>query len=426
LPSDIEETLLSRKVYDEFVRPSYQDYCLSSVPSTILRLFGIDNGRPRIPPAALRIEGEAGKLVLFVADGLGYYPAKANFNDRGFFGAAASSEALVPITSIFPSTTAAALTTVCTGLTPQEHCLPEWFVYIRELEQVIATLPFSAVGDSGRDRLVGRMNPRSLFLGPTINWALKRAGVDVVSFVRSSLARTVYSRLSHRGSEVVSFITASDLMASLRKRIEEAKRRTFFYVYWESVDTIGHVYAPSSEASGSEVSLLSYVLKKELIERLSSEAAKETALILTADHGQISVDPDQAFYLNPMRQLMRWLERTASGRRIPPWGSARDVYLAVKEEKLDKALLFLRRELGARAVVLRTQDALGMGLFGLNKPKPKFLERIGNLMILPRDDNLIWYKFARGDALDIRGHHGGLAPGEMLIPLVAANISALK
>ena len=281
----IEETLLSRRVFGEFVQPSYRDYCLSSVPSTVLSMFGTPNGRPTIPPKYIGADGQADKLVLFVADGLGYYDAKPHFQDGRFFQAAASSGALIPITTIFPSTTAAALTTLCTGLTPQEHCLPEWFVYMKEIDRVIATLPFSAVGDRGRDSLVGKLSPRALFSGKTINWALRKQGVDVVSFVNSGIARTAYSKLSHAGSEIVPFLTSSDLMAMLRKRIEGAKRRTFFYVYWERVDTIGHSYGPGFEESRSEVSLLSYLLKTELVDRLGRRGASETILMLTADHG---------------------------------------------------------------------------------------------------------------------------------------------
>jgi predicted AlkP superfamily pyrophosphatase or phosphodiesterase len=250
--------------------------------------------------------------------------------------------------------------------------------------------------------------------------------VDVVSFVRSSLARTVYSRLSHRGSEVVPFITASDLMASLRKRLNEARRRTLFYVYWESVDTLGHVYGPGAEPSISEVSLLDHVLKTELLDRVSRRIASETLLMLTADHGQTAVEPEEATYLNGMKPVMNSLEVSPAGKRIPPWGSSRDVYLSVRAESLERVIRFLTRKLGESALVLRTADAVERGLFGLNSPKRKFLERVGNLMILPRKNSLVWYRYSRGDALDVRGHHGGLTPAEMLIPFVSARISDLR
>ncbi len=343
-----------------------------------------------------------------------------------FFQRAADRGSLAPITSVFPSTTAAALTSLSTGLTPQEHGLPEWFVYMKEIDRVIATLPFSEVGDKGRDRLVGKLDPRRLFTGTGIRRALRKNGVDCVSFVSSGIARTAYSKLSLAGSEVVPFITSSDLMASLRRRIEAAKRRTYFHVYWERVDTIGHVYGPGSEESVSEISLLSHVLQTELVERLSPRAASETLLLLTADHGQLAVDPESTTYLNGMRPLMRALERSPAGRRIPPWGSARDVYLSVKERSLESVESNLERHLGPKAVTLQTSDAMKAGVFGLNKPTPRFMERTGNLMVLPKDSNLVWYRYARGDRFDLRGHHGGLSPRELMIPLVVSRLSRLR
>jgi len=421
---DLEEKLLSRRIYGEFVRPAYGDYCLSSVPATVLSCLGVETKRPRLPKEHLEMEG-ADKVVLFVADGLGYYDALHNARERGFLRDATSRGSLIPLTTVFPSTTAAALTTLSTGLTPQEHCLPEWFVYMKEVQAVIATLPFSAVGDVGRDALVGKVSPRILFSGKTIHSALRSSGVRSFAFVNSYLARTAYSKLAYAGSEVVPYITSSDLMASLRKRLEEAKRPTYFYVYWEKVDTIEHAYAPGTEQSNSEISLLSYLLKKELLDRLGRRAASETLFLMTADHGQLKVSREVT-YLNSFGPLARSLKRAPSGKAIPPWGSARDVYMDVEEERLEAVESHLSKRLGRDAVVLKTAEAVNAGLFGLGKPKPRFLDRVGNLMILPRKNKVVWYKYRRGARFEIRGHHGGLSPREMLIPFVASRLSALQ
>lgn len=389
-------------------------------------MFGVDRGRPKIPSDALDVEPGTQNVVFFLADGLGYYDAKPLVDQGNLFGAAARAGALIPITTVFPSTTAAALTTVATGLTPQEHCLPEWFVYMKEVDKVIATLPFTAVGQRGRDGMAREMDPRSLFSGPTVNWALKRRGVDTVSFVGANIAWTAYSRLSHAGSETVPYITSSDLFASLRRRIEAARRPSFFYVYWEKVDTIGHSYGPGTEESASEASLLNYLLKKELLDRLSAKVAEETSLVLTADHGQIQVDPRRATYVNGMRGVTRNLRTSPAGRRIPPWGSARDMYLATREGKEGAVEDCLRKGLGGSAVVLPTSNAVESGYFGLGVPKKLFLDRVGDVMVLPRGGNLVWYKYSRGDRLGLKGHHGGMTPREMLIPLVVSKVSRLR
>ena len=95
-PEELEEKLLSHRAYGEFVLPSYRDYCLSSVPSTVLSMFGARTRGPTIPRTELETGAQAEKVILFVTDGLGYRDVKSQFDDGSFFQAAASNDALIP------------------------------------------------------------------------------------------------------------------------------------------------------------------------------------------------------------------------------------------------------------------------------------------------------------------------------------------
>ncbi len=406
------------------VKPDYAGYCLSNVPSTVLSIFGITGGRPVLPDDAFGSVDTAGveNVVLVLCDGLGFDEWKRQA-EKGFFGAVSRKGGVRPISTVFPSTTAAALTTVSTGLTPQEHGLPEWFVYMSELDEVVVTLPFAKVGDSGRDTLVGAIEPRFLFDGPTIFERLKREGVRSVSFTSRTLAHTAYSEVSRKGSEVLPYATASDLAVSLRRELENSRGRNLFYAYWSYVDTIEHIYGPNTDEAEVEASLISHALQEGLISKLGREAARKTLILVTADHGQINVSPEKTMYLNRYRKLPSLLERGPSGKMIPPWGSARDAYLRVREDRLEEAKGYLEEKLEGVATVLKTEDAIKEGLFGLNRPSRKFRRRVGNLMILPHGAKTVWFRYRKGDSLELRGHHGGLTAGEMTIPLAAARLS---
>jgi predicted AlkP superfamily pyrophosphatase or phosphodiesterase len=408
-------------------KPDYDGYCLSNIPSTLLSLFGVNPRRTTLPKDAFggtetdRVEN----VVLMLFDGLGYGELLRQ-TGGGFFGSLARKGSVRPITTVFPSTTAAALTTVSTGLTPQEHGLPEWFVYMDELDEVVVTLPFTKVGDSGRDTLVGQIEPRFLFDGPTIFERLKEEGVPTLSLTNRSLARTAYSKIAHEGSEALPYASASDLVVSLRRRLERARGPNLFYVYWAYVDTIEHIYGPNTDESEVEASLISHGFKEGLLSKLDRETAKKTMLILTADHGQINVQPEKTLYMNGFRKLVSFLERGPSGRVIPPWGSARDVYLRVREDRIDEAMRYLEGKLEGVASVMRTEEAIDEGLFGVNTPSRKFRRRVGNVMILPHAKKTVWYRYRKGDALALRGHHGGLLKDEMTIPLASARVSDLQ
>jgi len=409
------------------LKPDYSGYCLSNVPSTVLSLLGVDPDRTTLPKDAFGVTETAGveNVVLMLFDGLGHRELLRQ-TGRGFFGSLAAEGNVRPITTVFPSTTAAALTTVSTGLTPQEHGLPEWYVYMDELDEVVVTLPFARVGEQGRDTLVGKIKPKFLFDGTTIFERLKREGVRSLSLTNRALAYTAYSKESRRGSEVLPYVSASDLAVSLRRRLERVRGHNLFYVYWSYIDTIEHIYGPNTPESEVEASLISHALQEGFVSKLGRETAKKTLVIATADHGQINVVPKDTVYMNRYRKLSSFLAPGPAGRVIPPWGSARDAYLRVKDEKLDEAKEYLDGKLEGVASVMRTEDAIEEGLFGVNKPSWKFRRRVGNLMVLPHGRKTVWYRYREGDSLGLKGHHGGLSRDEVTIPLATARVSDIQ
>jgi predicted AlkP superfamily pyrophosphatase or phosphodiesterase len=419
--------LTSRRFEQEFVTPSYSDYCLSNVPGTILSMFGVEPERTLPARYTESIETEdVQTVVLLVLDGLGYDMWSQRRSDAGFFGRMTKNGAVFPITSVFPTTTAAALTTVYTGLTPQEHGLPEWNVYMKELDLIVSTLPFSPMGEAGRDGLLRMADPKILFSGTPIFRTLRDAGVRSVALLKETIAASAYTRTALSGAEVVPYSTLTDMAVRLRKTIEEAVGKTLVYAYWDGIDAAGHAYGPSSERCATELAAFSRVLKEELIDKLSpGPASRRTVLIVTADHGQIDVSPDETVYLNTFGKVVSSFKTGAEGKPILPTWSPRDVALYIHEEKLDYVLDYLSRTLSGRALVMKTQDAIERGLFGLGSPSERFLDRAGNLLILPRGNGTVWYEHKEGRRFDLLGMHGGLSERELLIPFAISNLSRL-
>jgi hypothetical protein len=409
------------------LKPDYGAYCLSNVPSTAVALLGADGGSRTLPKDAFGNVETAGveNVVLMLFDGLGFKEWSRQ-SGSGFVGALSKKGNVRPITTVFPSTTAAALTTVSTGLTPQEHALPEWYVYMQEVGEVITPLPFTRAGESGRDTLVGFMDPRALFEGETIFEKLRSSGVPSVSFTNRAIANSAYSKVTRRGAEVVPYMSGADLAVSLRRHLEESRGPKLFYVYWSYVDTIEHAYGPNTDEATVEASTISHALQEGFLSKLSREAAKRTVVMATADHGQVNVVPEETLYINRLRRLIDSLNKAPSGQKIPPWGSARDLFLSVEDDRLGEIESYLTKKLNGIASVIRTEAAVKEGLFGLGRPSRRFLRRAGNLLVLPHGLRTIWYRYERGDSLSLRGHHGGLSADEMTIPLAAARVSDIQ
>jgi len=247
----------------------------------------VNHQRPVLPGDALgNVETSgADNVILLLCDGLGYNEWTRQ-SGRGFIGSISAKGSVRPITTVFPSTTAAALTTVSTGLTPQEHGLPEWYVYMDEVGDTIATLPFARVGDRGRDTLEGELNPKALFSGKTIFQKLRDEGIVSTSLTNRTLAYTAYSTVSRVGSEVLPYSTASDFTVSLRRLVERSRGKNFFYAYWSLVDTIEHIYGPKTDESEVEASLISHAFREGFLSKLDREAEEDSD---TRDRGPWAV-----------------------------------------------------------------------------------------------------------------------------------------
>ncbi len=406
----------------EFVYPMYDGYSLPNVPNTALDILGAGPVSKTLDSAItdnIELSGIK-KVVVLLADGLGYRMFKEVYKELDFLGGIAKNGIFSPITSGFPSTTAASITTMNTGLTPQEHALHEWVVYFKEAKAPINTLPFTSVYDDSA--LKGKINPRILYKGPTLYHAFKKAKIPAYIILDKQLINSPYNSLFKEGQTSVEYVKNSDLAIRLRKTLESEKKRSYFYTYLSSIDTITHAYGPGTEESIAEISAVSASLSTGL-GATERQTAKETLVILTADHGHTKLDPKKIVYLNKDKTLGDFYAEGQNGKKIPPTGSPRDVFLHITENKLSQAMDHVQEEYGGIAKIMKTSDAIKAGLFGSRIPSRKFIERAGNMLMLPYANKGIWYKHTKDSEFKMLGVHGGLSRDELLIAFAAARLS---
>lgn len=411
----------------DFVLPKYNQDCFSNIPTTILDLFGVAIKKPTISKKYYKkylANRQYDHAILLLIDGLGFYQWKKYANQFPLFKQLDKKSFLSPITSVFPSTTAAAINTINSGLTPAEHGLFEWTLYMREINATIETLPFNKIGEESNSLLEKNINPRILFNFPTIYQILKRHNVNSFSFVNKSYANSAYSTISQKGSISLPFVTFSDLIIKLKNQLTAHNSRNYLFVYWDKLDSLGHEYGPDSNLCKIELSKISHLFLSEFVKRIDKQTRKRTLLIITADHGQITVNPKETIYLNRDEILMKNLCRNGDGEIILPTGSARDIYLHIEEKNLKKIYKYLENKLKNKADVIFTDKAIALGLFGQNEINNKFRSRLGNLMLLPYNNHTIWREY-KGKKFEYLGHHGGLSKEEMVIPFSICSLEEI-
>lgn len=407
---------------EHFRKPLYEGYAFAQLPQTIRSLLtGEDTGgdarskRPLGIPFGPRedLRGKYDTVVLFFIDAFGWC-----FIDRylghPFLKRMEQDGLISKISSQFPSTTAAHVTTIHTGLPIGQSGIYEWNYYEPVMDAVISPLLFSFAGDKERDTLLkAGADPLRLFPTDTIYYDLANHGVKSFVFQDHQYTHSPYTEVVTAGATLVPYRSLPEAIVTLAELIERQKERTYYFLYYDKIDSVCHEHGPNARQLDAEIRAVLWMLETFLVPAMKSPKRK-SLFMMTADHAHTNIDPATTFYLNEsMRDLIPLLRRNRQGELIVPAGSPRDMFLHIKEEHTNEACEMLREKLRGRAEIHKTNDLIEQGFFGSTTPSSAFMGRIGDLVILPyAGESVWWYEQGRFEQ-KYYGSHGGLTPEEM-------------
>lgn len=410
---------------DNFIFPNY-DNSLLNVPHTILSHFGIETTKSPLSKETWENIAECKNLVFFMIDGFGFNIYEKMGSKNKFFKTFSENGKINKITSVFPPTTAAVLTTIHSGQAPIEHGFFEWNLYMPTIGEIIESLPYKIVLTEFTDPEVKLpQNSSLIFNGKTIYETLQKNEVESVIFLPEKISRGIYTQAISKGARIISYKDLPDLLVSLVNTLEESKSRLLCHVYWPDIDAAEHVYGVWSEEARNEVEKLSRYLEEDFLRKLTLETTKETGIMFTADHGQEDSDIENPTLLNNYSFLTESYETNSKGNPILPSGSQRDIFLHIKKDKVDEVMSFLRKELNGKSEVLELNEKAIKQLFGNFSPNREFVERVGNVLILSKGSHVCGYEYNIEKKLTLIGHHGSLLESEMIIPFGCAKASDL-
>ena len=370
------------------MQPDYSGGGLVNLMASIVEACG---GRALHPPLKDFALGEPRNVVLLVVDGLG-----DNYLMRR--GGALAAKRRRAITSVFPSTTASAITTTYTGATPLEHGLTGWFTYFGEAACVGASLPFRSRGDM-RPLSVRGVRPEQIYIQRSI---FEQLPIRSIVVTHRDIVDSEYNSQHCRGAERLAYETLEELISHVERAVKSSGERKFVYAYWPAYDQVSHRFGCASPQAAAEHEKIDAAFA-ELSRRL---AGTETSLLATADHGFVDVAPEESLELPGF--LLRDL-------RFPLCGERRIAYCHVHSpgEFLKKAADWL----GERAEVVPSRVLVEQGWFGGGTPHARFAERIGDVALMMRGRYTV-KDWVAGESRHLHiGNHGGPSDDEMLIPL---------
>lgn len=382
-----------------FVKPRYDAGGFAGIPTRIENAFA---------------SGNYDAVVLFLIDGFGWRFYE-RFQDAPFIQRIAKHGKIEKLTSQFPSTTAAHVTTINTGLNVGQSGVHEWIYYEPLVDAIIAPLLFSHAGIGKRmDSLkaIG-VQPASVYPQGQFYPRLRRMGVTPYVFGSNEYTPSTYSSAVMDGAELRSFKSLSESLVNVGLLLEKQTTPTYINLYFDKIDAISHEYGPTAPQTEAEIETF-LLMMEHYFERIFN-GKKRVLFLMTADHGQVEIDPQTTIYLNThpdFKGIEKFIKTNRKGELLVPAGSARDMFMYIHAEMLDEAQEFLAQRFAGRADVVKTEALIHAGYFGA-EVSSRLRERIGNLVILPyRYESVWWYEKGKYEQ-KFYGHHGGLTPQEM-------------
>ena len=381
-------------------RPDYQGGSIVNLIASIASGLGAPSGPyPPLTDLDPHVFSEARNVALILVDGLG----DAYLCDR-HPGSFLARHRRRPVTSVFPTTTASAVTSLLTGVAPQQHAVTGWFMWLREFGMVTTILPFVSRAGALDLAAAGLEPGRVLGARPLAD----TLDVETLMFSEQAIVDSPYSRATSGTARRQGYRGLDGFFAGLREALTvPADGRRFVYAYWSQFDATAHHEGPESEACAR--------LLQEFDRGLESLAAdlagSGTLLLVTADHGFIATAPELYVELSDHPDLAECLA-------LPLCGEPRAAYCYVRPGYEGRFECYVAGRLAEVCELRRSEELLREGWFGLGEPHPELEHRIGDYVLLLKDRHVIKDYLAGEKPFHFKGVHSGLSAAEMFVPLV--------
>ncbi len=391
----------------EFVIPNYENGCIANVPATIANWLGIPcTGLPALSAEMWQpVTGDVQHVIVFVIDALGWNI----LNQIGETLPAWETAAIrTPITSVFPSTTVNALSSIHTGTPPAQHGLVGLRLFFPEFATMGQMINLSPVFSKFPDALRNAGLDTENFLA-TESAAAKFAthGIKTHLFKNHQIVKTGLSEiLGSLDAKEHGAVSVADMFVQVRALLaKQQSKKLYINCYWDTIDTLSHIKGPLSDAVFAEVHTLFYQLQTLLLEHLPKNG--NTVVAVMSDHGQSFRPKSRHIYLQDHPTLQNML-------LMRPAGDPAAVYLYAKQGQVQNVIDYINTNLADKAYALSSQEALKIGLLGAPPYAPHTQDRLGDVIVLMREGALFGSPSEKKKLNFFRGAHGSLTSEEML------------
>ncbi|MHB1517205.1 MAG: alkaline phosphatase family protein [Acidimicrobiales bacterium] len=380
--------------------PDYNGACVSNLVPAILAQLGMsendgagaDRGEPEsepwsrwLPPS---LDG-ASQVVLLVLDGLGYEQLRQHPDLTPVLSAAEHIDR--SITTVAPSTTACALTSITTGRPPSDHGLLGY--RLADGDDILNVLRWTVGSRSPRD---ARRTIRADGVQRCPPFSVASRSVPVVS--RDGFGGTGFTAAHLGSSPLTAYLAPSSLPVEVAGLLQSGER--FVYAYYDGIDRIAHGRGLGRHYRAELAST------DRLVGDVVAELPPGALLLVTADHGQVDVGPNIELLGRDVMDHVRFFS-----------GEGRFRWLHAREGAAAELQAAVAERYAASTWVRSREQLVDEGIFG-GPLRASSVRRLGDVALIPHAPIAFLDPADTGESR-LKSRHGSLTAAEMLVPLLA-------
>lgn len=374
------------------ILPNYE-HCILNLITSILKNYNVETKHKSLESMDNILNNKYKNVVFIILDGMGEHILE-KVSPAGYF----RKKEIDCITSVYPSTTTAALTTYYSGKPPYETGWIAWSQYFKEYGRDIDMLSHRESYTS-RDLKNARINVFDTIVKyKSVFEQIEEALPNIKAYEITPSYSDKRAKRSIRADSIDEIIMNIE---TLCKNPDEK----FILAYCDNPDGLLHKFGTDSE----EVKEFIENIERK-IEDMCKNLTEDTVVIISADHGH--KDINKAYSILDYPEIQKCLISL-------PSLESRVVTFWVKEDMKEEFVKNFNKNFENDFWLMTKEEFLEKNMLGFGKKHPKIDDFIGNYIALSISDSIIKLEnyLTEGKKLK-KSTHCGLTKEEMEVPVI--------
>ena len=374
------------------ILPNYE-HCILNLITSILKNYNVETKHKSLESMDNILNNKYKNVVFIILDGMGEHILE-KVSPTGYF----RKKEIDCITSVYPSTTTAALTTYYSGKPPYETGWIAWSQYFKEYGRDIDMLSHRESYTS-RDLKNARINVFDTIVKyKSVFEQIEEALPNIKAYEITPSYSDKRAKRSIRADSIDEIIMNIE---TLCKNPDEK----FILAYCDNPDGLLHKFGTDSE----EVKEFIENTERK-IEDMCKNLTEDTVVIISADHGH--KDINKAYSILDYPEIQKCLISL-------PSLESRVVTFWVKEDMKEEFVKNFNKNFENDFWLMTKEEFLEKNMLGFGKKHPKIDDFIGNYIALSISDSIIKLETYLTEGKKIKkSTHCGLTKEEMEVPVI--------